>query len=354
LFSNSVTVVFDWKPSHNYDSQYEFRKAVGTLHKDGTMVRRIATTIIGYRESSVVFLGADPYAKMKDKKNGALVQVDYDDTYNVSFEKESEKVQNEYEKGKNYFISCGFSSETLSLAQSNSFNPFKTGKIKPKMKENVLKALLTLMGLPVDTDPANLSEAQVKQLVKLGEGQKVVSLSGTGDIFVKGEGEKFTAITNERLTKDAISSFDDNFVAKTEFTAKTTEVETLTKDKKDLENKVKTLEPLSKIGEGFITKKRAEVIRLYKAANIGKVDNTVVGLFEKANAEELDGLLKQYVTDATELAFKGKCTDCGGTEFSFQSSLENDPTPAGDVGNEEEVNILGLDDLREMYNPPTF
>lgn len=357
LFSNSVTVVFDWKPSHSFESDYEFRESIGTLHKDGEMVRRIATVVHGYRESSVVFLGADPYAKLRSKDNGTLVQIDHEDTYNVSFSKEATEVQNDYEKGKNYFISCGFSNDVLSLAQSHDFNPFKKGKNKPKMNESVYKALLNLMGLPANTAPDTLTEANLSNLTKLTEGQSVVKLTGSGDVFVKdGEGV-FTALSSEKLTKEVVKDFDNSFVAKSELSAKETEIETLKKDKETLETKVTTLEPLAAAGEIYHKAKKEQVVSLYKAANMGKTDTAVLGLFEKATPTELDGLLKQYVTDAAELTFKGKCGACGSADFTFQHSLANDPTPGGKKEDAESAGgmvVPSLDELREMYNKPQF
>lgn len=72
IFSNSVTVVFDWKPSHTFEDEYTFRRMVGSLAEDGNMIRRVVTAIHDYYESSLVFLGADPYAKLIDE-GGNLV-----------------------------------------------------------------------------------------------------------------------------------------------------------------------------------------------------------------------------------------------------------------------------------------
>jgi len=66
LNSMSVTVNFDWKPSHEFKKADDFYKAVGSIASDGKMVRRIVTKINGYAELSIVYNGADPYAKTLD------------------------------------------------------------------------------------------------------------------------------------------------------------------------------------------------------------------------------------------------------------------------------------------------
>jgi len=62
IFSNSVTVNFDWEPSHFFESPNDFYHKIGTIHTDGKMVRRVVTNINDYYESSLVWLGADPFA----------------------------------------------------------------------------------------------------------------------------------------------------------------------------------------------------------------------------------------------------------------------------------------------------
>lgn len=69
IHSNSVTVQFEWEPSHIFEDPQIFYEKLGSIAKDGTMVRRIATKIIAYRETSLVSHGADPFAqKIQDGK----------------------------------------------------------------------------------------------------------------------------------------------------------------------------------------------------------------------------------------------------------------------------------------------
>lgn len=72
--SNSVTVEFEWVPSHEFESEYTFWELLGTM-VDGRMVCRVVTRIIDFHETSIVGLGADPFAK-KIMVNGNLIDID--------------------------------------------------------------------------------------------------------------------------------------------------------------------------------------------------------------------------------------------------------------------------------------
>ncbi len=72
--SNSVTIEFDWVPSHEFEDDWTFERQIGTM-VDGRMVTRVVTNIIDYHETSIVGLGADPYAKSIDA-NGELTDID--------------------------------------------------------------------------------------------------------------------------------------------------------------------------------------------------------------------------------------------------------------------------------------
>lgn len=72
--SNSVTVEFEWEPSHEFEKEWMFYENIGSI-VDGRMVCRVVTKIIEYHETSLVGLGADPYAK-KITSSGELTNID--------------------------------------------------------------------------------------------------------------------------------------------------------------------------------------------------------------------------------------------------------------------------------------
>jgi len=67
--SVSVTITYNWEPSHEFTDtdnnvdDWEFEKHIGSI-VEGSMVRRIATLIIDSFETSFVWLGSDPFAKI--------------------------------------------------------------------------------------------------------------------------------------------------------------------------------------------------------------------------------------------------------------------------------------------------
>lgn len=65
--SASVTVGFIWEPSHDFEHPEDFYWHLGEVLEDN-MVRRIVSSIEGFEESSLVWSGADPYAKYLDNK----------------------------------------------------------------------------------------------------------------------------------------------------------------------------------------------------------------------------------------------------------------------------------------------
>ena len=54
IFSNSVTVEFEWKMSHPFENEYEFLDKIGQYGADGKMIRRVVTKILNYHKSSLI------------------------------------------------------------------------------------------------------------------------------------------------------------------------------------------------------------------------------------------------------------------------------------------------------------
>ena len=114
IFSNSVTVEFNWEMSHEFENEYDFQRNIGTLGKDGKMVRRVVTQVNAYHESSLVWLGADPFAKMIEQ-DGTLRQIDV--TGIVEYDKETDRIKDLYEKSKKFAVGYEFSKDVVSLTK---------------------------------------------------------------------------------------------------------------------------------------------------------------------------------------------------------------------------------------------
>jgi len=106
--SVSVTVVYEWEPSHTFvnregdEDEWMFESRIGTM-VDGSMVRRIATKIEDFYETSLVFLGADPFAKIFNDK-GELINVEKSGIVGKqNFNKEPDATLNHYKKHGHFY-----------------------------------------------------------------------------------------------------------------------------------------------------------------------------------------------------------------------------------------------------------
>ena len=84
IHSNSVTVQFNWEPSHPEMETDDFWDKLGSYDQEGQLIRRIVTKVLRYTETSLVPHGADPFAKILDD-NGNMVLPKYaESVYNLS------------------------------------------------------------------------------------------------------------------------------------------------------------------------------------------------------------------------------------------------------------------------------
>jgi len=340
IFSNSVTVVFDWKPSHTFEDEYTFRRMVGSLAEDGNMIRRVVTAIHDYYESSLVFLGADPYAKLIDE-GGNLVNVDKVNTYKAGLSLDSDLAKSELAENK-MVIPTGLSKEVVTLSSTKITKPTTPNDID--MKKEVIDAILSLTGLK------DVNEVTVDVVNKL-------TLKAHADAL---EGYKATAEKAMSLAKQVSPDANDfeafskahTFVPTTQLEAlKATEVKvtTLEAEVTTLKADKESLATKAALADSILDTQRKEVERLYKAnmtLNGTNPNESVLGLIGKATMEELDGLAQQYGGNTLSL-FKGKCEDCGSEKLSFQSSKTGE-----DEGKTKVVQAnksASLDDIRAKF-----
>lgn len=345
IYSNSVTVEFDWEMSHTFENEWDFLNKLGTIGSDGKMVRRIVTGIHNYHESSLVWLGADPFAKAIDPE-GNLKNIDISSIYSYakeSFSKtakitsdELDSIPVDVEKARNFGVNFALAENVLSLARREKLSNNNNNQNNKDMKK-FLAAFILAFGKNFDLKEGDdLTEDQMlgfmKQLSFTDDKSVVVSSEQklALDSFSAKALEVFKAneAHKDATTVDAVSFMTDHtFVPVSvlaELHGKETEVVTLAKTNTDLEAKVTSLTVDATVGKKFISMKQEEAIRLYRVA-VGEesVVPSVVELFKKADSEAIDGLLKQYTKSATH-KFTGKCTSCGSTDFDFQSSLSGE------------------------------
>jgi hypothetical protein len=265
---------------------------------DGEMVRRIAIEIDDYYESSLVWLGADPYAKMLDK-NGEVVNIDrssvvlskdnggtYDKDPYKKFYKENKKF---------YVFDCQDPRKILDLERwSAAFNksPQQNANMDP-----ILKLIAKKLGInPDQVTPEMLEKYSFvteEELTKLKQFEK----TGT-DILAKD-----TEIT--QLKKDVSD--------------KDTELTQLKADKAKLEKEANDSKPAIEFGQ--------QVILSAKKFVKGKTEQAILDEIDASSLQSLDAKIKMWGGSMYE-RFGAHCNKCNSTDIDFRSSIneENEDT----------------------------
>lgn len=300
IHSNSVTVQFEWKPSHTFEKAWEFYDKLGTIAEDGQMVRRIATRIISYKETSLVSHGADPFAQLL--KNNKINNPQYANAVYYSFSDSEPIAEKDLSKHLSFFDFKGGSEVSI---MHNTSKPDYEGNIINQNKSN------------------NMNELE-KFLEKLfGEG--MLSLS---------EGQTITS----ELAFSTVQELVQNNKTLTE--EKNSLSEQLTKSNDELASLKAEQEKNAKmitIGTNHLSEVRQNAIASYKKLfGEDKVDQNIISLLESetTNLETLISLKATYESQLEE-KFPLHCSKCGSHDVTRASSApenEND-----EIQNSEEV-----------------
>lgn len=305
VFSNSVTVKFEWEQSHTFESPNEFYDKLGSYSSTGEMVRRVVVEIKDYHETSLVWLGADPYAKLINK-DGKLVNPDYTAAY-IPFSKVGEAEKNSYEKDHKMTGAMEMDPSILALSKRkiNNNQNFNTMDFK-----QLLAGMLTMFGwteadvrtmLGLDA-AAEITEEAFKGLLGKSKAEQEAAQSYNGLVGMKvlslADGKEVEAEFSKE-TKVVKESFA--LVTTEKLAAVTSALATAQTEKTNLETQVTELKADADMGKTYLSLKREEVKRLYKTSVGEQFDVAVVALMDKANTTELDGLLKQYVKDRLQV-----------------------------------------------------
>lgn len=330
ITSNSVTVGFDWEPSHYFESASEFYNKIGTIHTDGKMVRRIVTSISDYYETSLVWLGADPFAKKIDK-DGKLINIDTSNVY-TPFSKEDNEVKG-YEADKSYKISFASDNNFLSLLNKSTFST-QTGNNNVDMKD-FLKLLKTI----------GIEEAQFRLSLGVADNVEITADHIKACMAPKPAEQVVTTVIPASLlsNESAVKALGGTITESSDFS----KVSVLTIEEfTALNAQIASLEKDAAIGKEHVNAKRTEIKRLY-SITVGQADESVLKLIDNAETDALEGLLKQYTKGATE-KFAGTCKKCGSNEFTFQSSLTDDNATTPKVSK-----VSTFDDIADKFKKTT-
>lgn len=304
--SVSVTVDFEWKPSHefldaegNFD-EYAFMCNVGK-YVDGKMVRRVVTKIIDFYETSLVWLGADPFAKIKDE-SGTLLNIEVAGIVDKkAFDKEPKHIVDAYNKDNTIYLidNCFGKEEYISLTKQFENKYSKTGKSE-KMKLNLI---------------GKKESYSADVIAKLEEIAELTFVENTTDTIELDNLKK----DKTQLSNDLKKSNDELVLAKKTIStySKIVAEDKLEEVSKDID--LGSIVSLAKSANDFINKKKEEAISLYKKAHGDKANEAIIKQIQNSDDEALNGYLEQYGSSLIE-QFGASCKDCKSNNVSFRSS----------------------------------
>ena len=295
------------------------------------MVRRVVTNIIDIYETSLVWLGADPIAKILDENNepinverSAIVGREAYDADPLRRLYDKKKSEGQYFVADNNFTK----QNTIDLTKHVFENFSKSGNYNTdEMKNEVTLKVAELLG----KKPEEVTLADLNGFIKVDDAAAAkVKIDGYDTI----KGELATAKT-------------DNDTLKLAATADKATIEKYTKivavDKLDeLETNVglASVVKMAEYGKTTLKGKRDEAVRLYKIA-VKEADQSaaVIKTMEEGDDATVDGFLKQYGAAAYS-EFGATCTKCGtGENISLRSSKPEDETTKK-TGDDHMVNSM--------------
>ena len=305
--SSSVTVFYDWEASHDFEDTNDFFWHLGEVI-DGEMVRRIATEIIDYNESSMVWLGADPFAGMLDEK-GQVVNIDR----SAQFSKHPNnpfKDNRNYDSGKKYYVFDCFDEEHL-LHLNKSFQSFtKENENHNTMNKELLKHLAAIFNTTV--------EALEKGTFTADQAKKFEVTESEAFKLMKTNSEGFAGVQSEKTTLES-----EIVALKSEKVTLTGENKTLNDEKAVLETFKKENEVFAGIGKTTLESAKAEAKKVYGVFADGKPDESILAELENENdVNKLNTKIAMFGGKVAE-SFSAFCTKCESDEnVQFRSSAQ--------------------------------
>lgn len=305
IHSNSVTVMFEWRKSHDM-SDAEFREKFGTKLEDGSLVRRVASRILAYRETSLVSHGADPFAQLI--ANGKINNPEYAGARYYSFA-DCQPMDFDTLKTKISYYDFKDKDQISTMYNTSKFN--YEGNQNP---------------------PKNNNMNEVEKFLEQLFGQDMLSLA---------EGSTPTVELALSQIKDVISENQSLSEAKTKAEG---EVTSLKEEVDSLKETIKSNEKMVSLGEAHLKDVREATIASYKkTVDEDKADANILSLLE-AETTGVETLLSLKATyDAqVENKFPLHCADCGSKNVNRASSMANTDTEGDKHSNDSAYSIVGI------------
>lgn len=283
IHSNSVSVRFEWEPSHKLNSDEDFYSKLGTKDDKGNLYRLVVNKIVQFSETSLVPHGADPYAQIVT--DGKI----NNPTYAAGVYNFSAKDTKGNEMGLSHFIDykSDLTLGTIPLELNKDNN-----KNQKQESMEILRKLEAALGMDVNSlegaDQAKLSEA----------------------------------ITNFTDSKVTLSTED----IQTKLDLATTEKEALETEKANLTIEVDALKLKEVDADKYaatLTAKRTEASRLYGLSKGDDSKPEILAMLESCDEVVLESLTKEY-QEALDAKFPLKCTSCGEVHTLSRGSQEEE------------------------------
>lgn len=293
--SSSVSIYFDWESSHDFENEWDFYNHVGE-QLDGREVTRIVTKIDSYVESSLVYQGADPYAKMKNKDGDGYLNIPLTRSMisNSKYGETDPLVELMKQQKKMYAIS-NFSSDNVAALRNSLYLKENNLDDKTQFDMSLQKALAKKL---------NLKEEEITE-----------DLIPTLSFSTK---EEFEALSASKKQATDLQ---------TEVSTLKISVETKTGELATLSAEVEKLKPVADMGSKYLESLRASALDAYGktvSLKVGEVQDEII-VKEIKESFSVEGLHSKIKLFNGKLAdnFSAHCTACGSDKVSFKSS-END------------------------------
>lgn len=305
IHSNSVTVQFEWKPSHSFEKEWEFYDKIGTIAEDGTMVRRIVTKIISYKETSLVSHGADPFAQII--KNGKINNPQYAGATYYSF---SDMPPMDEKTLRSKIAYLDFKDIRSNDIMYNTSKPNYEGNQNPKI-QNDMNELQKFLDQLFSDGVLSLAEGSTPSIE--------VALSQVKDLVVAKN-----SLTQEKAKADQkISELQGEVTL--------------------LKEQISANQAMVNIGISHLSKVRSSAIASYKKLyGDDKVDQNILALLE-ADSTNIETLLSLKATYDAQLdeKFPMRCAKCGSHDVSrASSSIQGNDPEDGTMKNSENNGVF--------------
>jgi len=274
IHSTSVTVRFDYKPSHDIE---DFWEKLGQFDENGNLYRLVVTNIKSYPEISLVSHGSDPYAQKID--NGKINNPVYADSQ-YNFRDTSE--------------------------HNFNYKPFKNANME-------FTEILALLGLNIEDVPdmdalvakfRAASENQVPEGVNLEELQTASSeLAALKEV-------------NAEITPTLLTTLMEN--QRKEGETPITEDQTTVLAAVDELGGIDSIKEQVTLGEKYLSEVRSKAIADYKFLAGDKAQDEIINTIEKADLKAAKAFESFYHTELEE-KIPLVCEECGSNKVSRAS-----------------------------------